>query len=191
MVADRQPVTGFARTDSVPGPPPRRTAPRPSPATVSDIPAVQHEGPPPSTPSRPISRAARRPKRVETRPDEALAPVSLSLPTALCTATRAHIKEHDTTIAETLMDAIVANHARLPALVDRLKRQHRNDGLFVRIEARPEEERSPLTFRMLGRNLSVIDGLVVKVGAENRSQLCRAALEAYLQSEPDNPDDDI
>ena len=81
------------------------------------------------------------------------------------------------------MDAIVANHDRLPALVEKLKRQHHDDGLFVRIEARPEEERSSLTFRMLGRNLTVIDRLVVEVGAENRSQLCRAALEAHLQSQ--------
>ncbi|AFR51504.1 hypothetical protein KTR9_5291 (plasmid) [Gordonia sp. KTR9] len=187
MATDRKPVTGLARTGSVPGPPPRRpTTPTAAPAAtppVPDGPALPHNRPQPAASTRPVSRGARRPKRVETRPDEMLVSVTLSLPTPLCTATKAHNKQNETTIAGTLMDAIVANHDRLPALVEKLKRQHHDDGLFVRIEARPEEERSSLTFRMLGRNLTVIDRLVVEVGAENRSQLCRAALEAHLQSQ--------
>ncbi|GAB36333.1 hypothetical protein [Gordonia otitidis] len=191
MASERTPVAGLTKT--LPGPPPRRTAP---PAQTSAA-AAQPERTAPSTPaptsaSRPST--GRRGRRVDNRTtdviaDEAQVPVNLSLPTKLCTLTRERSKADDHTIATTLMDAIVATHDRLPELVQRLKRKESKDILFVRIEPATKEERSQLPFRMLGVNLKTIDRLVAKFDADDRSQLCCAALSDYLAYEADEDTD--
>lgn len=187
MATERTAVPGLARTAGLPSPPPRKPSVAPAPPAPA-----RHESPAPapSTNSSPRPATARRGRKVERASenfaDDAQIPVNLSLPTKMCTQTRAFCKDKDVTIATTLMDAIVFSQDQLPDLIQALKRKESNDGLFVRIEQQPEEERSTLPFRMLGVNLRALDGLVKKLDADNRSQLCRAALGHFFDNQADS-----
>ncbi len=185
--SDRQPALGLAkpsRVSSLPAPP-RRPRPvettREEPKTQTGSPernGIADSPQPATSPPRPTQRRSRK---ADARPDDQLVPVTLSLPVEICAAMRERVRRQDTTHADTLMDAISANVERLSPLVSALRRDDRSDGLFVRKAPREVEARSTLPFRMRAQNVAVIDRLVDEYGAESRSQLCRAALESFLQ----------
>lgn len=170
------PVDGLAkRTRSVPPPPPRPVRTVPSPATKA----------PTAEPARTEPAAAKRVRTVAAAdPTERAdtAPVTLSLPTALAEATTTFAKKHSVTYPDLVMDAIVASHDELAALIAKANTKAESDGLFVRTQRSTAGPRSTRSFRMRRDNLEVIDQLAEKVAAESRSQLCRVALERFLET---------
>ncbi len=110
--------------------------------------------------------------------------MTLSLPIRTCASMRARVKHDESTLANVLMDAITATQDDLPDLVAKVRKQFRTDGLFVRKEAKDVEERSTVTFNMRVQNVRALDNLAEQLAAESRSQMCRAALDAYL-ADPD------
>lgn len=110
------------------------------------------------------------------------APVTLSLPTALAEATTTFAKKNSVSYPDLVMDAIVASHDDLPELIAKANSTAESDGLFVRAQRQTTGPRSTRSFRMRRDNLKVIDQLAEKVAAESRSQLCRVALEKFLDS---------
>lgn len=180
MSSTRSAVSGLAKPprqsgSRLPAPPPRRTS------TVTPPP------PPPSpagfTPPAAPSTRAPKPRKAASGgkgPEGRMQSVSLSLPVEMCSAWRARVKRDDSTLADVLMDALVATQDDLSVLVGELRAKPRSDGLFVRKERKPSEDLSTVPFKMATGNLEVVDNLQQDVGAESRSQLCRAALGAYL-----------
>ena len=109
-------------------------------------------------------------------------PVTLSLPVTLVQRLKRYAKAHDTSYASVVMDAIVSNRDELAVLVSRLRPDEESDGIFVRKAPRKVEDRTAISFRTRKANVAAIDDLASsdEILAENRSQLCHAALDAYL-----------
>lgn len=109
-------------------------------------------------------------------------PVTLSLPVALVQRLKRYAKAHDASYASVVMDAIVSNRDELALLVSRLRPDEESDGIFVRTTPRKLEERTTISFRTRRANVGALDELAAsdEILAENRSQLCHAALDAYL-----------
>lgn len=190
MATERTSIAGLMKPDALPTPPARRIPAAPTTPAVAPQPARPAPASTPPAPSRTSGRRGRRadPRPNDVVPDDAQVSVNLSLPTKLCTLTRDRSKADDNTIATTLMDAIVATYDRLPELIQALQRKRSKDILFIRIAPASKEERSQLPFRMLGANLKTIDSLVEKFGADDRSQLCAAALGGYLDYDFEDSD---
>ncbi|WP_182262667.1 hypothetical protein [Rhodococcus sp. UFZ-B548] len=170
------PVDGLAkRTGSIPPPPPRPARAVPSP--VAKAPTAQ-----PVRTAPAAAKKARTAAPADTTERAETAPVTLSLPTALAEATTTFAKKNSVSYPDLVMDAIVASHEELPALIAQANNKAESDGLFVRTHRSAAGPRSTRSFRMRRDNLEVIDQLAEKVEAESRSQLCRVALERFLES---------
>lgn len=174
-------VPGLARTSSLPAPPPRRTRSdqsdaRPSTTEVRsaplEAPKVQRQPP----------KSERQPKRAEDQTANTTAPVTLSLPVTLVQRLKRYAKAHEATYASVIMDAIVSNRDQLAFLVSRLRPDEESDGIFVRTAPRKIEDRTTISFRTRRANVSALDELAKsdEILAQNRSQLCHAALDAFL-----------
>jgi hypothetical protein len=172
-------VPGLKRTSALPGPPPRKsranTAPD-EPLTSSPVAATALP-----TPS-PKEGKSRTPRRVNEPAANSLVPVTLSLPVPVVQRLKRYAKDHDLAYANVIMDAIVAHRDELGTLVSHLRPNVASDGIFVRTTPRKSAERTTLSFRTRRANVVALDELWEsdEIAAENRSQLCHAALDAYL-----------
>ena len=175
-------VAGLKRANALPGPPPRK--PRPSRApdeTVIPSPVASVTESAPAPPAKgPRQRTA--PRRANDAAANSLVPVTLSLPVAVVQRLKRYAKEHDLAYANIIMDAIVAHRDELAALVSHLRPDVASDGIFVRTTPRKSADRTTLSFRTRRANVVALDDLWEsdEIAAENRSQLCHAALDAYL-----------
>lgn len=196
-------IAGLERPKGVGGPPPRRHAPQagtestpstaPSTATTTE--------PPPGSASRQSTVPAARSKRTNTprRPrsyeqvnESSTHPSSLSLPVGLVERARSYVRAHpEKTNADVVIDALIDKSDDLAALVEPLKVKEYTVGLFRRKAPQEVKNHSALPVRMSPENWAAIDKLVEQKKADNRSQLCVAALDAFLPklSGNDNPDD--
>lgn len=174
-----RPVTGLRRTDSLPPPPPR---PQPT-APVPEAPpkaAKSRQEPAESKPRRPASRGQPGAARASDRA-EIIRPISISMPVSLVERFKAHARTTGTSHPDLLMDAVLAQRDRLGDLVAQARPEPPRDELFVRnIRRGGGELTHTLPLRMKSTNVDAIDKLVTEHGAENRSQLCTAALRAHL-----------
>lgn len=183
-MTDRTPlsaVPGLSRTSSLPAPPPRRarsseSSTRPSSTEIRSTP------PEPARGERQSPKSGRQPKRAEDQTANVTVPVTLSLPIALVQRLKRYAKEHEAPYANVVMDAIVAHRDQLADLVSRLRPDEESDGIFVRTAPRKQEERTTISFRTRRANVTALDELAAsdEVLAQNRSQLCHAALDAFL-----------
>lgn len=163
--------------------------PRPVPASTPPLSAVpDRQGETDSTPAAP----APRPPEEERRPfgqhdpsDDIERGITLSLPLSVERAAKKHAKTSGTTRATVLMDALVDQMEVLGELVAGTKPRTTRDALGMRRSTKPvTEAKVPFSVRILMGNLKVIDSLVKRHGATDRSQLCAAALRAYLLDSP-------
>lgn len=183
-MTDRTPlaaVPGLARKTSLPPPPPRPTKPVPNEAGPSSA-EVRSARPAPPRVQRQPSKSERQPRRAEDQTANVTVPVTLSLPITLVQRLKRYAKAHEAPYASVVMDSIVSNRDQLPLLVSRLRPDEESDGIFVRKAPRKIEDRTTISFRTRKANVVALDELAAsdEVRAENRSQLCHAALDAFL-----------
>lgn len=177
-------VAGLKRASALPGPPPRRPRPSSAPdeaAIPSPVAAVTESAAAPS-PSVKGAKQRSAPRRASDAAANSLVPVTLSLPVPVVQRLKRYAKDHDLAYANIIMDAIVAHRDELGALVSHLRPDVASDGIFVRTTPRKSPERTTLSFRTRRANVVALDELWESddIAAENRSQLCHAALDAYL-----------
>lgn len=177
-------VPGLKRANALPGPPPRkpRVNPTPGDALKSSPPAANTESAAISTAPPKEVKQPRTPRRASDPAANSLVPVTLSLPVPLVQRLKRYAKDHELAYANVIMDAIVAHRDELGALVAHLRPNVASDGIFVRTTPRKSAERTTLSFRTRRANVIALDELweSEEIAAENRSQLCHAALDAYL-----------
>lgn len=186
------PVPGLAK---VPGPP-RRTTPHtpaaPAPATTA--PAAtgpvhdsareggQDAPPPPAAPA-----IASRP-RVSDRSTGAVRDMSFTTPLLIRTKLREHAAKPDTTKAAVVLAAVEATAGRLADLVAAERGTGPAAGALFPDPASTAratgDPRVPESLRLTARNLAVLDDLVTRCGADDRSQLLTAALRTHLDAAP-------
>jgi hypothetical protein len=183
-----QPVTGLTKTQrpsvaSVPGPPPRpaRTTPQPPPPETA--PTLDQGTGESTTNVRQIRRKSpAAPKSAEST--GGTRDVTFTLPIPLRDALRDRARTgKDETIPSIVLAALEANVNDLQKLVDLEKGNNdERGGLFPdpTSNSRPTETRVAQTMRLSERNLAVVDVLVSKAGAHDRSQLLTAALRPHL-----------
>lgn len=105
---------------------------------------------------------------------------------------RQHRARDNSTNADVAFDAIDATFPRLQRLLgERHTRARPEDSLFpsrrqhVRRQTRKTEGRRVLwAIQATAKELDVLDGLVAELGAESRSELIAAAVEAHLLTPP-------
>lgn len=191
------PVPGLAK---VPGPP-RRTTPHtpaaPAPATTAPAatePAAPgpvddsareggHDAPPP----RAAPVVASRP-RVSDRSTGAVRDMSFTTPLFIRTKLREHAAKPDTTKAAVVLAAVEATASRLADLVAAERGTGPAAGALFPDPASTARAtggpRVPESLRLTARNLAVLDDLVTRCGADDRSQLLTAALRTHLDDAP-------
>jgi len=104
---------------------------------------------------------------------------------------RSYVRAHpEKTNADVVIDALIDKSDELAELVEPLKVKEYTVGLFRRKAPQEVKNHSALPVRMSPENWAAIDKLVEQTMADNRSQLCVAALDAFLPklSENDNSD---
>ena len=194
------PISGLKKP-SLPAPSPRpRTlapVPEPTPDTVEEQPDSLTEGPSAApakedapaaarsgaTASTGRTRKARAEKSAAGRSASAdtMKAVSVSVPLTVAEAWRDSAKRDRTSQVDVLLDALVARQDELTDLVAaRTEQPTVSDGLFDRTPGAKGERFVGVSLRIKSGNLTVIDQLVDKHGAESRSQLVAAALSAHL-----------
>lgn len=184
-MTDRTPLTavpGLARTSSLPPPPPRRSRPEASESRTTPSTDAHTEAPVAARIQRQPSKPERQPRRAEDRAANVTVPVTLSLPVTLVQRLKKYAKANEASYASIVMDAIVSSRDELALLVSRLRPDEESDGIFVRTTPRKAEDRTAISFRTRKANVTAIDNLAAsdEISAENRSQLCHAALDAFL-----------
>jgi hypothetical protein len=105
----------------------------------------------------------------------------LSLPVPLVQRVRAYVQVNPKkTNADAVIDALVATEDDLAELVKPLQVAEYRQGLFRRKETQDVKNHSALPVRMSPENWAAVDQLVERSNADNRSQLCAAALDKFL-----------
>lgn len=133
-----------------------------------------------AAPTKPRGRVGRPRKSVDGAEPTGIFTSTLSLPVDLTDRLKAWAHGQRVTYAQAVMSAIEAHYDELDELVAALQPTEVSGRLFTVTEKAEQEPRTSVTFNMENRNLAVLDQLVDQVGADNRSELCIAALDAYL-----------
>jgi hypothetical protein len=154
-----------------------------APTSVDEAPEA------PAEDSRPASRKAPAAKRTPVA-RESSEPGRLVLWTTVAIRSRMKALQADTerVYRDQVLDALEATHRQLPELLKRTSTSTTtkvHGELFERVETATSsansDERKQLTIRgFLESQLDVIDHLVASTGANSRSALINAALDAYL-----------
>jgi hypothetical protein len=188
-------IAGLERPKGVGGPPPRRHAPQ---AGTEPAPSAAPSATAPSSDSAtrqnaaPVARSkrtstARRPRSYEQVNESSTHPSSLSLPVGVVERARSYVRAHpEKTNADVVIDALIDKSDELAELVEPLKVKEYTVGLFRRKAPQEVKNHSALPVRMSPDNWAAIDKLVEQAKADNRSQLCFAALDAFLPELPGN-----
>lgn len=181
-------AAGLGRNAAVPPPPPRPAPPAPRPAEDVPSPAATEAVKPPSPQASPapVDTAAAvqqkaeipTPRRARSYADDISVPITLTQPVALVQWVR-EVRTMEQTVADIVLMAISNNIEALPERVAELRNSKggRKEGMFTLSAPKAEAPTGPLQIHTRTSNVEMIDRLVIKVGAENRSQLVRAALE--------------
>ena len=151
---------------------------------------------------RAVETTAPQPERTATAAPSAVAPIrrpakasdqvsvtrsiSFTTPVPMRNQLRRTAHDQDTTLAQLVLDAIEANIDQLDDLVaaEQPSKIGGEGKLFPQREyaaPRSEEPRVATSLRIGSDNLQVLDELVGKHHADNRSQLITAVLRAYLK----------
>ena len=112
--------------------------------------------------------------------------ISFTTPVPMRNQLRRTAHEQDTTLTQLVLDAIEANIDQLDDLVaaEQPSKSGGEGKLFPKLEyaaPRSDEPRVATSLRIGSDNLRVLDELVGKHHADNRSQLITAVLRAYLK----------
>ncbi len=170
----------------MPVPPPRPQQPEPAPS--AEVPASAPIATNPTTPAEvavtatheDATDAPQSRRRAHSYADDIAVPITLSLPGPLIKWVREQ-RTTDQTVADVVLRAIVNNLDSLSDRVFELRNHSRKEGGFTLSAPKSELVIGPLQIHTRTSNLKEIDRLVTQYGAENRSQLVRAAIEAASQ----------
>lgn len=177
MSNDRARLAAVPGLAKVPGPPIRPTAPRPEAAPPAAAPPL-----PPAPVTKP---AAPSRSRASERSTGAIRDMSFTTPLSVRTKLREAASKPDITKAAVVLAAVEANADRLGDLITAERVSTPTAGaLFPDPAMTPRaagEPRVPESMRLTARNLDVLDELVARNGADDRSQLLTAALRAHLE----------
>ena len=158
-------------------PKPART-PRPVEATVPQTEQVTPGAPSTVAPIRPAVKTSDRANVTRS--------ISFTTPVPMRNELRRTAHEQDTTLTQLVLDAVEANIDQLDDLIaaEQPPKGGGEGKLFPQREyaaSRSEEPRVATSLRIGSSNLRVLDDLVQKHHADNRSQLITAVLRAHLK----------
>lgn len=173
------PATALSKVTPLPPRPWAVPAPTDTPATTHDEskptePTRAQPTAPSTSPHRPTSQSSSGGNR----------PMSFTTPLPIREALRDSVRQSDATVAEVVLGAIADNLEDLTQLVvaerpaDTPARGPFPDAAAA--PARTTEPRATVSLRLTAANLDVLNNLVHRHHADNRSQLITAALRASL-----------
>lgn len=175
-MSDRQPLAPVEnlRKEAIP-PPKKRAQAGPRSGAMDDAQGEQ------SRAADKTDTASRGDRRRAQQKTAVFRSISLSIPVTLVKELKSWAREKERAQADIVLDAVSTHHDGLSDLVAKRRRQMVSDGLFTReVPQSHNDSLMTLPLRLRADNVDTLDRLTTETNADSRSQLCVAALAAYL-----------